>query len=85
MEAKRTTLGNQLIRGNGGYELALAAVLLGVFGFWLDGRYDTRPVFMLVLGTLGFIGAGLSMYYRFKNSIAELQAETDELRAAANG
>ncbi len=85
MEAEQTTLGNHLVKGNGGYELVLAALLLGVLGYWLDGRFGTRPYLMLACGTFGFIGAGVALYYRFKHSLAQLQAETDELRAAANG
>ena len=85
MEAKKTNVGDQLIRGNGGYELVLAALLLGFLGWWLDGVFSLRPILMVCFGVVGFIGAGVSMYYRFRSTISRLQAETDELKAAANG
>ena len=38
-------------------------VLLGLgVGYWLDGRYGTQPLFLL-LG--GFIGLGLALYQFF--------------------
>ena len=30
-------------------------------GYWLDGRFDTRPVFLLLGGVLG-VGAALSHF-----------------------
>jgi len=38
-------------------------------GYWLDGRLSTRPVFLLLGGTLG-LGAGL---YHFFKTVAGLQ------------
>jgi len=38
-------------------------------GYWLDGRLDTRPVFLLLGGTLA-LAAGL---YHFFKTIAGLQ------------
>ena len=58
-------------------------MLFGAIGFFIDRRLDTMPAFTIALVILGFIGAGLSIYYRYKEQIARLQAETAELRAAA--
>lgn len=44
-------------------------VLAGIGGgYWLDGRLGTRPVFLLLGGTLG-VGAAL---YHFFKTVAEL-------------
>jgi F0F1-type ATP synthase assembly protein I len=49
-----------------GLGLTLAVtVLAGVGGgYWLDGRLGTRPVFLLLGGTLG---VGAALYYFFKS------------------
>ncbi len=81
MEADRTPLTEQFQQSSGSYELVLSAVILGLFGYVIDGWLGTRPVFMVGLTVAGFIGAGLSIYYRYKHQIASLQAETAALRA----
>ena len=81
MDASEPTLGNNLIRGNGGYELVLAALLLGFLGWWLDAKFGTQPFLMLFLGLLGFVGAGVSLYFRFKTSLANIDSETDAVKA----
>lgn len=41
-----------------------ASVLAGLGGgYWLDGRLGTRPLFLLLGGTLG-LGAGLYHFFR---------------------
>lgn len=83
MTQNRSRLTEHANQSLGSYELALAAVLFGAIGFLIDRRLDTMPAFTIALVILGFIGAGLSIYYRYKEQIARLQAETAELRAAA--
>lgn len=75
----------QLNQSAGAYELVLSAVFLGFVGYWIDGWLGTRPVVMIVFVILGLLGAGLSMYYRYKHQIAELNAETALLREQARG
>ena len=38
-----------------GIEMAMCIVLGLGFGYWLDGRFDTRPVLMLVFLGLGIV------------------------------
>ncbi len=78
-------LSAQLNQSAGAYELVLSAVFMGFVGYWVDGWFGTRPVFIIVLTVLGLLGAGLSMYYRYKHQIAELNAETALLREQARG
>lgn len=84
MEADRSPLTEQFQQSSGSYELVLSAVVLGLGGYFIDGWLGTRPVFMVGLTVLGFIGAGLSIYYRYKHQIATIQAETAALRSQAS-
>ncbi len=67
----------------GSYELVLSAVALGLIGLLVDRQVGTTPVFTIVLTVLGFVGATLSLYYRYRHQIARLESETAELRTAA--
>ncbi len=51
---------------SGSFELVLSAVLFGLLGFGLDSLVGTRPVFMVVFVVLGFVGAAISLYYRYR-------------------
>lgn len=44
-----------------GVQFGLTIVLLTVFGIWLDGRLDTRPLFTVVLLLLSFVGGTWSL------------------------
>lgn len=70
-------------RSSGSFELVLSAVVLGLVGLWIDGRVGTTPIFTIVLTVAGFLGAGASLYYRYKYEISRLQAETTELRSGS--
>ncbi|MBC7784575.1 MAG: AtpZ/AtpI family protein [Burkholderiales bacterium] len=41
-----------------GFEFVAAILLPGALGYWLDGRFSSRPWLMLVGGMFGF-GVGL--------------------------
>lgn len=69
---------------SGSYELVFSAAILGAFGWWVDRQVGTTPLFIIVFSILGFVGAVLSIYYRYKHQVAQIQAETEALRAAAN-
>ncbi len=71
-------------QSTGSYELALSAVLFGLVGLWLDRKLGITPVLMISFTLLGFVGAGLSIYYRYRHQMAQLRAETAELRQAAS-
>lgn len=62
-------------------ELVLSAVLFGVLGLWIDSKLGTTPIFLLVFTLLGFAGAAISVYYRYRHDIARLEAERDATRA----
>lgn len=69
---------------NGGVELVFAPVLFALFGLWLDRKFSTIPLFVISLTVLGFVGAALNVYYRYKAEIEAIEAEAVELRAQAN-
>ncbi len=76
-------LSDQMHRSSGSYELVLSAVVLGLIGLWIDRRLGVTPAFTIGLTIAGFIGAGASLYYRYKYEISRLQAETTALRSSA--
>ena len=51
-------------------EFVVAPVLFGLLGWLLDNRLGTTPVFMVVLGIIGFVGAALTNYYRYMAKVA---------------
>lgn len=81
MDAKQPSLTGQMHATTGSYELAASGVIFGLLGFWLDRKFGTTP-WLIIGGTLfGFIGSGISMYYRFRNQT--LQFEQARLAAQA--
>ncbi len=48
------------------FELAAVPVLFALAGLWLDGRFHTKPVCMLVLTMLAIVGLGARSYYEYK-------------------
>ena len=64
-------------------ELVLSAVLFGLVGLWIDNKAGTTPLFVLVFTLLGFAGAAISVYYRYRHDIAQLEAARDQARAEA--
>jgi len=72
----------QFTQASGSYELVLGAVLFGLIGLLIDRRFGTTPVFLLLLTIAGLAGASISIYYRYKHRIAQLQAETEAMKAA---
>lgn len=38
-----------------GIEFIVAMLLPGALGWWLDGKFGTRPWLMIALGVLGFV------------------------------
>lgn len=80
MAAEKSHLGRDLSQATGGFELVLSGVLFALAGVWLDRRFDTTPLFIIVLSILGFTGAVLNVYYRYKRDIERLEAEAAEMR-----
>lgn len=81
--ARPLHLGINMSDSSGAYELVLSGVIFGLFGWWLDGRVGTTPIFVIVFSLAGVVGACLSLYYRYKHQIAQIQAETDALKQVA--
>ncbi len=78
-KASRVTV--HVKQSTGSYELVLSGVLFGILGFWLDRRLGSTPWLLIAFTLAGFVGAALSVYYRYRAEIERLQAETAELRA----
>ncbi len=83
MDAKQPALTEQLNSSNGSLELVLSAVLFGLLGLWIDNKVGTTPIFLLVFTFAGFAGAAVSVYYRYRHDIAQLEAQRDAARAEA--
>jgi len=66
----------QLNRSHGSFELALAPVILGLLGLWLDRTLGTVPVFLLTFTVLGFAGAGAKIYFTYRYEMAQHQEDT---------
>ena len=65
----------QLNRSHGSFELALAPVILGLLGLWLDRTLGTTPLFILAFTLFGFVGAGVKIFCTYRYEMA--QHETD--------
>jgi len=65
----------QLNRSHGSFELALAPVILGLLGLWLDRTLGTVPVFMILFTVLGFAGAGIKIYFTYRYQMEQHQQE----------
>jgi F0F1-type ATP synthase assembly protein I len=53
-----------------GFTFAFAILAFGALGWLLDGWLHTRPLFALVGGFVGGVGAFLNLYYRVQRDIA---------------
>ena len=56
-------------RSSGSYELVASAVLMGLLGFGLDIWLKLLPILTVSLGMLGFLGAGISIFFRYKEAM----------------
>lgn len=56
-----------------GLSMVLATVMGLLFGYWLDGRLGTRPIFLLVFLFMG-IGAGFKNIFVIHKRIERYQA-----------
>jgi F0F1-type ATP synthase assembly protein I len=45
------------------FEFAAIPVLFAAFGWWLDDRLGTRPIVLVALAALGFVGVCLRTAY----------------------
>ncbi len=66
---KNEELSRGVRRSSGAYELVVAAVLMGLLGFGLDLWLGLLPILTIVLGLIGFIGASISIFYRYREAM----------------
>ncbi len=64
--------------------MVMEIVLFGVLGAWIDSRAGTRPLFLLVGGVLGVLGAFASAYYRYERRMADHDAGKPWTRRAGS-
>lgn len=62
-------------RSSGSFELAFAPVILAGIGFLVDRAVGTSWIFALAFFVFGFLGAGASLYYRYKAEMSELSQD----------
>jgi F0F1-type ATP synthase assembly protein I len=53
-------------RSSGAYELVVSPVLFALLGLALDRWLGTTPVFVVSFAVIGFVGAAVLLYYRYK-------------------
>jgi len=60
----------QFGKHGGGIELALASVVFGLLGLWIDSKMGTTPILFIGFFIFGFLGSAFSVYYLFKEEMA---------------
>ena len=71
--SQRSDITQSVHRSSGSFELVIGAVIFALIGLLVDRSTGTTPLFMLIFAFAGFIGAAISIYYRYKAAIAEHQ------------
>ncbi len=69
--SQRSDITNSVHRSSGSFELVIGAVIFSLIGLLVDRSTGTTPLFMVLFAFTGFIGAALSIYYRYKHAMAE--------------
>lgn len=69
--SQRSDLTQGLHRSTGSYELVLGAVLFALFGLLVDRAIGTTPWLTVAFAVFGFVGAAVSIYYRYQQTMAE--------------
>ena len=82
--SRDTPLGEQLKQSSGSYELVLSVAIFSFGGLWLDRRFGTTPWLTILVAVLASVGAVAAQYYRYRDRIGRLEAETAELRRATS-
>ena len=49
-----------------GVEMVCTPLLFAAFGWWLDGRFGTGPLFAILLGALALVGVSVRVYYEYR-------------------
>jgi F0F1-type ATP synthase assembly protein I len=66
----RWAAGRELNRGFGealaqAFEFAAVPLLFAALGWWLDDRFGTGPLLLVILATIGFVGVCLRTVYHY--------------------
>lgn len=69
--SQRSDLTQGLHRSTGSYELVLGAVIFALFGLVVDRVLGTTPWLTVAFAVFGFVGATVSIYFRYQHSMAE--------------
>lgn len=69
--SQRSDLTQGLHRSTGSYELVLGAVLCALGGLVIDRTIGTTPWLTVAFAVFGFVGATVSIYYRYQQAMAE--------------
>ena len=59
------------------FELALAPVLFGLLGWWLDSVFGIFPVLTLTFGLLGVVGVFVKAWYTYAHDMSEHEKERE--------
>lgn len=57
-------------RSAGSFELVLGPVIMALLGLLLDGVFGTRPLLTVLFTIWGALGAGISIYFRYRHQFA---------------
>lgn len=85
--AEGPTVTQGLDQSHGSFELVVSPLVMGLLGWWLDGRVGTGPWLAIVLAVVGVAGAAIKVYFGYRvrmDAVAEDARSAAEERAAAN-
>jgi ATP synthase protein I len=60
-----------------GLQFAISVLLFLLAGQWLDGKFGTAPLFLMLFV---FVGAGASFYSIYRKLVAQQKREKEERR-----
>jgi len=64
-----------------GVELAATVVAAGLLGFWIDKKFETTPIWLIVGIVLGVVGG---MYNMIRQTVQELFPNKDRNEGGGN-
>lgn len=74
-------INEQLASSHGSFELVMSPVLMGLGGWWLDGKLGTGPWILIGAAVFGFTGALVKVYYDYKLRMASVVERAGTERA----
>ena len=80
MEANDRRWSQDYHQSAGGYELAFSGVIFALIGLMLDRWLGTVPFLTVLLTVVGFGGAVVNIYYRYKREMEFHDAEAEARR-----